>query len=486
MALKKVALYLRKSRKDEGNETREETLARHERMLRDYCKNNNLSIVKVYKELVSAENLEDRPQALQMLDDVADGLFDGVVVIELERLSRGNQIDQVEVSETFKKSKTLIYTLNKVYDLSSEDEMDEEFFEFGLYMSRREYKTIKRRLMRGKKQAQKEGYYIGSALPYGFAKVRGDKGYVLVPNDCTPVVQMIFHKFVYEDYSLADLRHYLNNNGIRPQKIAEWNSTVLKNMLKNKCYIGYINYNSRSRRTQECYEGKHDAVIDIETFEKAQEKLKQSSHKLKRDLELKNPLASLVKCSACGSTMQKVNEYYRCLKPNCPTVLTYFDLLEKKIIDELRAELKNFNYFIENYGDEIEKQNKAHELELALLQKEISKKDIMLTKACEMLELGVYSKEKYLERVNLLEGDKKALQGQITALKSSFNNEEQKIRKAIPILEKCLEKYWDLNSQQKNDLLKSFIDRIEYSKTKRNNRWNNNVDDMQLKIFLKI
>ena len=42
MIIKKVALYLRKSRKDEGNESREETLARHERMLRDYCKNNHL------------------------------------------------------------------------------------------------------------------------------------------------------------------------------------------------------------------------------------------------------------------------------------------------------------------------------------------------------------------------------------------------------------------------------------------------------------
>ena len=486
MAIKKVALYLRKSRKDEGNESREETLARHERMLRDYCKNNHLEIVKVYKEVVSAENLEDRPQALQMLDDVSDGLFDGVVVIELERLSRGNQIDQVEVLETFKGSKTLIYTLNKVYDLSSEDEMDEEFFEFGLYMSRREYKTIKRRLVRGKKQAQKEGYYIGACLPYGFGKVRGDKGFVLVPNEETPVVQMIFNKFVYENYSLADLRHYLNSNGIKPQKINEWNSVVLKRMLTNKCYLGYINYNSRSVRTQECYEGKHDAIIDEETFQRAQDKLAISSHKLKRGQELKNPLASLVKCSVCGATMQKVNEYFRCLKPNCPTVLSYFDLVERRIIDELKAELKHFNYFLENYGEEIEKQNKLKEKELALLQKELAKKDGMINKACEMLELGVYSKEKYLERVNILEADKKALQGQITALNASFSDEQAKIKTAIPILEKCLDAYWGLNAQEKNDLLKSFIEKIEYSKTKRNTRWNNQLDDMQLKIYLKI
>lgn len=481
----KVALYLRKSREEE-HESREATLARHERMLRDYCKANNLSIVKVYKEVVSGENLEARPQARKMLDAVADKEFDGVVVVELERLSRGNQIDQVEILETFKKSGTLIYTLNKTYDLASDNEFDEEFFEFGLFMSRREYKIIKRRLIRGKKQAQKEGYYIGASLPYGFGKTRGDKGYVLVPNEETPVVQMIFNKFVYEDMSLADLRDYLNNNGIKPQRIKYWSSETVKRVLRNKCYIGYINYNSRTYRTQQCYKGKHEAVIDIETFNKAQEKLKLSSHKLKRSKELINPLASLIKCSCCGATMQKCNEYFRCITINCPQVLSYFDIVEKKVIEELKEVLKNFNYFIENYGAEVKKQNEAREAEVALLQKEIDKKKGMFDKACEMLELGVYTKEKYLERVNILESDISSLNSQISALQSSFNDEEARARKAIPILEKCLDAYWDLNAQEKNDLLKSFIERIEYKKTQRNTRWDKTLDDLELKIYLKI
>lgn len=485
MIVKKVALYLRKSREEE-HESREETLARHERMLRDFCKANNLEIVKVYKEVVSGENLDARPQARLMLDDVADKLYDGVVVVELERLSRGNQIDQVEILETFKKSGTIIYTLNKTYDLASDNEFDEEFFEFGLFMSRREYKIIKRRLIRGKKQAQKEGYYIASSLPFGFSKIRGDRGYILVPNEQAQVVQTMYHKFVYDDFSLSDLRDYLNNNGIRSQRIDHWSSETVKRVLKNKCYLGYINYNSRTTRTQQCYKGKHEAIIDEETFEKAQAKLSLTSHKLKRSNDLQNPLASLVKCSHCGSTMQKVNQYFRCLTAHCPTVLSYADDVEKRVIEELKAELKNFNYFIDNYGAEIEKQNKSREKELALLRKEIDKKTKMLDKACEMLELGVYSKEKYLERVDILESDIKSLKEQIKVLETSFNNEEIKIRKAIPIIEKCLDAYWGLNPQEKNDLLKSFIDHIEYSKSKRNNRWQKDLDDMQLKIYLKI
>ena len=44
-----VAIYLRKSR-DDQEETREETLARHERMLFEYCKNRDFIIKDIYKD----------------------------------------------------------------------------------------------------------------------------------------------------------------------------------------------------------------------------------------------------------------------------------------------------------------------------------------------------------------------------------------------------------------------------------------------------
>ena len=39
-----VALYLRKSREEE-QETREETLSRHERILTDYCERHGLTVI---------------------------------------------------------------------------------------------------------------------------------------------------------------------------------------------------------------------------------------------------------------------------------------------------------------------------------------------------------------------------------------------------------------------------------------------------------
>ena len=486
MTIKKVALYLRKSRLDLSNETREETLARHERMLKDFCKRNNLTVVKIYKEVVSGENLEDRPEAQALLDAVANGEFDGVVVVELERLSRGNQIDQVEVAETFKNSNTLIYTLNKTYDLSSGNEYDEDFFEFGLFMSRREYNSIKRRLIRGKKQAQKEGYFIGSALPYGFGKVRGDRGFVLVPNDETQIVQMIFNKFVNEHYSLADLLHYLNKNGIKPARANLWSKVALKNLLKNKTYIGYIYFDANKKRSQDCcYKGKHQAIISEELFYKAQDKLAVTSHKSKYGTQLSNPLASLVFCSKCGYTMAKHEEYLRCNRYGCPTISSTFERVEKRIIEELKNELTGFNYFIENYGDEIEKENTSKQNEIKIIKRQIAKKEQMLNKACEMLELGVYSLDKYLERSSTITKEKEALQLQLDAVDNAPLKNVVRVKKAIPILEKCLDEYWELDVQARNDMLKAIIQKVEYSKTKRNKK-GSTADNMELKIYLKI
>ena len=108
-------------------------------------------------------------------------MWDGVLVVEVERLARGDTIDQGVVSRAFQYSDTKIITPSKVYDPNNE--FDEEYFEFGLFMSRREYKTIKRRLNAGRISSVKEGKYCGNRPPYGYERVKleHEKGFSLRP-----------------------------------------------------------------------------------------------------------------------------------------------------------------------------------------------------------------------------------------------------------------------------------------------------------------
>jgi len=487
-----IALYLRKSREEEI-ETREETLARHERILEDYCTKNNLTIIKKYKEVVSGESIENRPQMQQLLQDVQAGLYDGVVVVELERLSRGNQIDQAEILEVFKKSKTKIFTLNKIYDLSSDNDFDEEFFEFGLFMSRREYKIIKRRLQRGKQQAFKEGYFTSATCPYGFTKTRIDKGFVLIPDEHeSKIVKLIFNKFVVEDLGIFAICKYLNDNGIKPRKAIDWQPKRIKMILRNRTYIGYLGCNYYSGYAHDYIKGKHDGFIDETIFNKAQDKLDSQMSKEKPTTRLANPLSTFTKCGVCGRTMRSTYSTHRkkyvlqCLTHNCPTITSSLESVEKQVIKELQDELNNFNYFLENFSDEISKKKIMIDNEIKILKTEINKKENMINKCCEMLEEGIYTKEKYLSRVNVLEEDLKALKSNLEALKSTSFDESDRYEKAIPILSEVLNQYWTLEPAAKNQLLKTIIERINYTKSKKNTRHNIDQNLFELEIFLKI
>lgn len=149
---KEYCIYLRKSRADMDAEAHGEgeTLARHEKALLELAKRQRLNITQIHREIVSGDTIAARPVMQQLLQEVQAGQWAGVLVMEVERLARGETIDQGIVAQSFQYSGTKIVTPLKTYDPTNE--YDEEYFEFGLFMSRREYKTIKRRLMRGREQ----------------------------------------------------------------------------------------------------------------------------------------------------------------------------------------------------------------------------------------------------------------------------------------------------------------------------------------------
>ena len=161
-------MYLRKSRKDSENPnfTDEEILSRHQQLLEETAERQGLQIATIYREIVSGDSIAGRPVMQQLLQEVRSGQWDGVLVVEIERLARGDTEDQGAVAKAFQYSGTQIVTPLKTYDPANE--FDEEYFEFGLNMSRRELKTINRRLVRGRQASAKQGKYVGSVAPFGY------------------------------------------------------------------------------------------------------------------------------------------------------------------------------------------------------------------------------------------------------------------------------------------------------------------------------
>ncbi len=190
--------YLRKSRfdRDYADLSIEETLKRHEAILDKLASDRGFYVAKTYYEVVSGESIAARPEVQKLLEEVNAGIYAGVLVVDVERLARGNGADQAYISQVFQFSGTKIITPMKTYDPSNE--FDEEYFEFGLFMSRREYKTINRRLIRGRESSASEGKYLGSIAPYGYdrRKLENEKGYTLIEKpEEAGVVRKIFSMY---------------------------------------------------------------------------------------------------------------------------------------------------------------------------------------------------------------------------------------------------------------------------------------------------
>ena len=217
----------------------------------------------------------------------------------------------------------LVITPTKTYDIAHSPE-DEEYMEFELFMSRREYTMINKRMDRGRKQAVVEGNYMGSSRPYGYNIVKGKKLRTLVPNeDEAPIVKMIFDWFVNNNMTTGKIAEKLTLMGIPTyHDEKEWSKHTLNNLLVNPVYKGKVRWNNRMavktmvdgelvrirprRNTSDQYmefDGKHMkyALVNEEMFEKAGKRF--TIDRTKASTKLANPLAGLLYCKKCNRTM---------------------------------------------------------------------------------------------------------------------------------------------------------------------------------------
>ncbi len=509
------ALYLRKSRADVELEAQGqfETLARHEKALLDLARNMSVPITHIYREIVSGDSIDMRPEVQKLLTNVESSRFKNVFVMEIERLARGNTIDQGIVAQAFQISGTRIVTPLKIYDPNNE--FDEEYFEFGLFMARRELKTTTRRLQRGRLASVNEGKFIGSQAPYGYSKVKlqNEKGYTLLQNEDASTIKLIFDLYVNKNMGANLICDELDRLGIKPQNTNAWHVTSIRDILKNPVYMGKIRWSykketkalnedglMRKTRTRSkeytLVDGLHEAIIDPETFEKAQAiRIDRIHPPVKGSDTLKNPLTGLIFCELCGAKMTRMspntkNPYatLKCSARGCKNVSAPMFLVEQKLLDSLDEWFKqyelNLKIEITETKNDISLASKEAALQQIASQTIKTKKQIENT--YDFLEEGIYSKDEFLMRNKALSNklvelkDKQLiLEKEIKALSQSKKYKND----VIPHIKNLLDTYFLLPSaEEKNMLLRSIIEKVTYLKTEQNKKGQLANDNFELSI----
>ena len=509
--VKKYAIYLRKSRADmEAEKLGEgETLARHKKILTELAARKGLYIGEIYQEIVSgADRIEDRPEIKRLIEDCYAGKWAGILVVEVSRLSRGNQGDAQIVLDCLRygnrNNGVLVITPTKVYDVAHNPD-DEEYMEFELFMSRREYKMIKRRMDRGREQAVVEGNYMGSYRPYGYDILKTKLARTLIPNEEeAPIVKMIFEWTIKENISPRKIAERLDMMGVPTYTgTNEWSGATIKTILTNPTYMGRVKWNDRmqvktmqngelvssrprSNHTDKYmeYDGKHKdyALVDEETFYAASKRFR--SDNTKSNAKLQNPLATIFRCKECGYTMV-YQPYIK--KPNVQPRYLHRQSVKCKVksvlaSDVMKALSHALKLYIEDFEAKVDNLPEVDEntivAQMEALQRKHNTTKKKLDKAFDDYENGIYTSNEFVERKAKHTATLEAIEKQMYDLESSIPEKEEYEEKIIMFseaLDNLLDE--DLDAEIKNEYLKRIFEKIEFSRE--------NGEEFVLDLYLK-
>lgn len=498
-----VCIYLRKSRADEEMEKtlgEGETLLKHRKALLKYAKSNKLNIVEIKEEIVSGDSLFFRPKMLELLKEVENKQYTGVLVMDIDRLGRGGMKDQGIILEAFKESNTKIITPLKTYDLN--DEFDEEMTEFKTFFSRRELKTINRRMQGGRVRSVEDGNYIATNPPLGYDIEYVKKSRILKINDNeAEIIKIIFNMYVSGN-GASSIANYLNSLGFKTKTSKPFAPSSVLCIIKNPIYIGKVTWKKKDIRKSMSLDkktdtklrdksewiiadGKHKPIIDEEVWNLSQRILSEKYHipyQLKKPPV--NPLAGILKCGVCGKAM--VMRELRGLKRimcihKCGNKSVRFEHFEEIMLNELKG-------LVNNYKFQLNLKNKDEDLTLYSSQlKELEKELVTLkeqkNKLFDFLERGIYTEEIFIERSKNLNQRIALVEDNIKNIKDELNNSNSRYNEEyIYKIDNLIEVYKLLDEvKTKNMLLKEIIDKIEYFKSKEQKN-----DDFKIIIYPRI
>ena len=481
-------IYLRKSRQDDPNETIEEVLAKHETMLQEYAVRefgHKIAEENIYREIVSGESIDAREEIKKVLSRIEDPNIKGVIVIEPSRLSRGDLLDCGRLINELRYTKTLVVTPYMTYDL--ENKMERKFFQDELLRGNDYLEYTKEILWRGRVAAAKRGCYaVGGPAPFGYTKVKIGKDWTLeIHPENAEIVRMIFDWVVKDGIGLGTVASKLTAMGIKsPRAGKAWNRATITKIISNQHYLGKVVFNRMKQVTAIedgekvikrvlqgpddiiIANGKHEAIIDLETWEAAQRQTLPTP-RVKAELLLKNPLSMLVRCGKCGGVMNhrvstRTEYRYECRhhKPKCYKSVKVSEFHEALLTALEEAELPALKLKVTNDEGNAEKiQQKL----LVQLKKELSELESQEEKQFDLLEQGVYSQEVFERRHGALTAKIKTCREQIEKTRQSMPRSVDYKERAATLEEAIkLFKDPDASAYEKNKLLKTIIDRIEY------------------------
>lgn len=457
-----AALYVRVSTQEQAKEGY--SVGAQAELLTNYAKAHKWKIYNTYIDDGYSGKDMNRPAFQNLVADIKKGRVDIVVVWMFDRISR-SQKDMLTIIEDILEPNNCAYvSLCENFDTSTQT--GKAMTGFFAIFAQLEREQIKERMALGREARAKEGYYTGGGNnpPYGYTYKDG----ILHINPYEAMVVKRIYELCLERKAPYTIAKILTQEGYKARYKVWVYQTILK-ILSSRVYIGEVSF------AKKWYEGKHEPIIDIETFEAAN-KIYNERRKFTKDFysnagKASSYFAGYLWCGRCGKKVYKQSNgstkdnkpirinYFKCQGRSHfkysgfdkPCDLPYYKLeeLEEQLLNELRKLAIEPGYF--------EKVRKASNLEdnTKVIKGEIKKVDSQISRLADLYSMGSMPFEILDSKLKDLNEKRQALMDQL-----SDAADQKEITKKTKKIERTVKKIPDILDSGSFDDIRNVIEML--------------------------
>ncbi len=374
--------------------------------IRNFCEKNGHILVGTYIDMAMSGTNTERPDFQRMIDGAKQHLFDCVVVYDISRASR----DVADWMGFRKLMRSLnIEVLSTTENLGSIDDPNAfltELLTAGL--GQHMVLQTRQKSIAGVATKAKQGVFLGGVPPLGFDVANGS--YVINEYE-SGAIRLIFDLYA-RGYSYDGIIDDLRKKGYKGKRGQVIGKSALNAILQNERYIGVYTWNKKQVKYMGKWaggklnpnvvriEGVIPAIIDKNTWEKVQNRMKNNKRNASNSAKNKYLLTGLIECGQCGGTYTgKTNtsgkgyttRYYVCgnkyRNHTCNAKNINADEIELAVAAQIRDYFMNSDF--ESMADEILKEYNKSRSDRSKEKRELAKIEKEIINLCNAIAQGV-------------------------------------------------------------------------------------------------
>ena len=331
MAKKRVAAYCRVSTKSDDQENSFENQKSY--FEREYQNNPDYTLYDIYADKgITGTTLQKRPDFNRMLTDtgldiengykiIAKPKFDLIVTKNTSRFARNMSVDII--LKALEQNHVYVYFLD--LNLSTEKPENITLIQVIFSIDERESRDKSKKVLFGLEESIKKGNIHTNGRLFGYKYYPRPENRLEIIEREAEVVRLIFDLYANKGMGFYRIGNYLKQNNIQTRNGKDFSGRGLRLMITNEAYTGrgvrkkytegyvFNKHNRRETGNAVIFDtDKIPAIIDMQTFEKAQEILhSRLQHEVQKGkYNGKTIYTGKLICGCCGETYIASNGDY--------------------------------------------------------------------------------------------------------------------------------------------------------------------------------